>query len=44
MSAALSGPARSAVGVVGNLNMDLILRRVEAMPVWGRGVEASDYL
>ena len=40
----LSGPARSAVGVVGNLNMDLILRGVEAMPVWGRGVEASDYL
>jgi sugar/nucleoside kinase (ribokinase family) len=30
--------------VVGNLNMDMILRGVQAMPRWGQGVEATGHL
>lgn len=32
------------VCVIGNLNMDLIVRDVEHLPEWGRGVECSSHL
>jgi sugar/nucleoside kinase (ribokinase family) len=36
--------AKGPVCVVGNLNMDLIVRGVERLPEWGRGVECSSHL
>lgn len=40
---ASSAPLTS-VGVVGNLNMDLILRGVRKLPTWGEGAEATGSL
>jgi argininosuccinate lyase len=38
------GPRRQRIGVVGNLNADLIFRNVAALPRWGEEVEAGSHL